>query len=142
MLGALIGGILLVLITALAILVLGADYTARNLYPIYVLAKKINIADFFQRIEAIVGGMWFITIFFKLTIAFYASVLGLAQTLELKDYQSLTLPLGMILVVLSIIASPNMVYFQTFVSTIWFPYTLTYGFFLPLLLLTVAAFRK
>ncbi|PLR79099.1 spore gernimation protein [Bacillus sp. V3-13] len=140
--GSLIGGIVIIIITALCILVLGADYTARNLYPSFVLARKIDIADFLQRVEAIVAGMWFITIFFKLTICFYASVLGLAQTFKLKEYRPLTLPLGMILVVLSIIVSPNMVYFQTLLSKIWFPYTLTFGFFLPLLLLVVAIFRK
>ncbi|PLR80694.1 spore gernimation protein [Bacillus canaveralius] len=140
--GSLIGGIVIIIITALCILVLGADYTARNLYPSFVLARKIDIANFLQRIEAIVAGMWFITIFFKLTICFYASVLGLAQTLNLKEYRPLTLPLGMILVVLSIIISPNMVYFQTLLAKTWFPFTLTYGFFLPLLLLVVAIFRK
>jgi spore germination protein KB len=140
--GTLTGGMFLIIISAMAILVIGADQTARNIYPSYVLAKKINIGDFLQRLEAIMAGIWFITIFFKLTICFYATALGLAQTLKLKEYRPLLLPLGMILLVLSLVASPNITYFHTFIAKIWTPYSLTYGLFLPLLLLGVGVFRK
>jgi spore germination protein KB len=140
--GAAIGGGVIILITILSIVALGADYTARNIYSSYALAKQINIANFFQRVEAIVAGMWFISIFFKLTICFYASVMGLAQILNLKEFRSLTLPLGMILLVLSIIISPNMTDFQTFLSKYSFPHALTYGVFFPLLIVIVDVFRK
>lgn len=140
--GTLIGGIILILITMLTIFVLGSDFAARQLYPSYVLARKINIADFLQRVEAIMAGIWFLTIFFKLTICFYASALGLAQTLKLRDYRILTFPLGMILVVLSLVASPHIVYFHTFIKEIWTPYSLTYGLFFPLILLGVTVIRK
>lgn len=140
--GTLIGGTVLILISAATILVIGPDLTARQIFPSYVLAKKINIGNFLQRVEAIMAGIWFITIFFKLSICFYASSLGLAQTLQLKDYRFLTLPLGMILLVLSLVSSPNFVYFKTFVAEIWTPYSLTYGLFLPLLMLGVTIFRE
>ncbi|GHI01095.1 GerAB/ArcD/ProY family transporter [Neobacillus kokaensis] len=140
--GALIGGGVLILISVYTILVLGADFTARNVYPSYALAKKINIADFFQRIEAIVAGMWFISIFYKLTICFYASTVGLAQILNLKEYRSLTLPLGMIMVVLSIIISPSMAEFMSYLPKYEFPFNLTFGLFFPLLFLVVAKIRK
>jgi spore germination protein KB len=141
--GTLIGGVVLILLTALAILVMGVDQTTRSLYPSYILAKKINIGNFLQRIEAIVTIMWFISIFFKLTICFYASTLSLAQIFKLKDYRMLVFPLGMILNVLSLVVSPNIVYNITSTFRVWgIPYGFTYGLFLPLLLLGVAAFRK
>lgn len=140
--GALLGGLVLIIITVYSILVLGPDFTARHFYPTYALAKQINIANFFQRVEAIVAGMWFISIYFKLTICFYASSLGLAQILNLKEYKPLTLPLGMILIVLSIIVSPNLIEFQTFLSKYSFPYDLTFGLFLPVLILIISIIRK
>jgi spore germination protein KB len=139
---SLVGGLVIIIITVYSILVLGADFTARNLFPSYALAKQINIANFFQRVEAIVAGMWFISIFFKLTICFYASAMGLAQLLNLKEFRPLTLPLGMIILVLSIIISPNMVEFQSFLSKYDFPFDLTFGLFLPLLILIVDVVRK
>jgi spore germination protein KB len=140
--GTLMGGIVLILLTALAILVEGADQTARNLYPSYILSQKINIGDFLQRIEAIVAIMWFISIFFKLTICFYVSTISLAQILKLKEYRMLVFPLGMILFVLSLIVSPNIVYISTLVLNIWTSYASTFGLFIPLLLLGIAAVRK
>jgi spore germination protein KB len=124
--GTLLGGVVIIIITALSIFVLGADFTARNSYPSYVLAKKINVGDFLERLEAIVAGIWFITIFFKLTICFYATALGLTQTLKLQDYRPLLLPLGVLLIVLSLVVSPNFTYFHTFIATIWTPYSLTF----------------
>ncbi|KQU13954.1 hypothetical protein ASG65_27715 [Bacillus sp. Leaf13] len=140
--GILIGGICLLIIIALTILVLGADSSARQTYPSYDVARKLNVGDFLQRIEAIMALMWIITIYFKTAFYFYASVIGLAQTLNMKDYRPLTLPLGMILISFSLIANPNIVYVGTFDKEIWPLYVSTYGLVLPLLLLAVNAIRK
>ncbi|WP_408009906.1 endospore germination permease [Pseudalkalibacillus sp. A8] len=140
--GTLMGGVVLTLLTALAILVMGADQTTRNLYPSYMLSQKINIGDFLQRIEAIVAIMWFISIFFKLTICFYVSTLSLAQILKLKEYRILVFPLGMILIVLSLVVSPNIVYIATDVINVWPSYASAFGLFIPLLLLGIAGVRK
>ncbi len=140
--GTTIGGIILIILTGLVTLVLGTDITSMDMYPTYEIAKKINLGDFLQRIEAIVAVMWFISIYFKLTICFYTSVLALGQTFKLKDYRSLTLPLGMILIVYSLVVSPNIVYNITVTPKVMVPHGLIVGFFLPLLLLGVASFRK
>jgi len=143
LMGTWMGGAVIIILTTLAILILGTDLTTRNLYPSYALAKKINIGDFIQRIEAIVAGMWFISIFFKLTICFYASTLSLAQILKLKEYRILVFPLGLILLALSLVISPNIVYTITVTPNAWaIPSGLTYGLFLPLLLLGVATVRR
>ncbi len=142
LMGTWMGGVVLIVLTALAILVMGADQTTRNLYPSYYLAQKINIGNFFQRIEAIVAIVWFISIFFKLTICFYVSTLSLAQILNLKEYRMLVLPLVMILIVLSLVSSPNIVYLVSVVLYVWPSYALTFGLFLPLLLLGIAAVRR
>lgn len=140
--GYLIGGILLIIISVLTILVMGPSSTASEIYPSYVLAKKINVANFFERIEAVVAGLWFITIFFKLTICFYASALCLAQTFKLKEFRFLIFPLGMILVVLSLVAYPNSAYFLSVIGSIWTPYSSIYGLFLPVILMVVSKIRK
>lgn len=140
-LGALIGGLVLIVITTLTILVLGADQTARHIYPSYALSRKINVGNFLQRVEAIMAILWFITIFFKIGLYFYATSLGLAQTLRLKEYRPFTIPLGMILIVLSLVVSPNIVYYNNAIIKYWPLYDMTMGFILPMLLLTVARFQ-
>ncbi|GAB7388182.1 endospore germination permease [Bacillaceae bacterium] len=142
LIGSFLGSLILFLVTLTALLVLGAELTARQVYPSYILARKVSIGGFVERIEALMAGIWIITIFIKLTLSFYASAIGLAQTFRLKEYKPLLLPLGMILTVLSLVVSPNIVYTQTVIRQIWPPYSLTFGFVLPLLLLTIGIRKK
>ncbi len=140
--GILFANFCLTLITSVAILVLGADITVLLAYPSYTLAQKISIGNFLERIEVMMAVIWFITLFVKITICYYATSCGIAYTMGLRDYRQLTLPLGMIMVVVALATMPNRPYFDTFVSEIWMPYSLTYGLFLPVLLLSVGALRK
>ncbi len=140
--GTFIAGSIMFIVTTFCILVLGHDITARNAFPSYALAKKISLGDFIERIEAIIAIIWVITMFYRIILLFYGSVIGISQVLKLKDYRSLTLPLGMILVVFSLIVYPNSTYAFEWDAKIWLPYVLTYSFFLPLLLLIVSYFRN
>ncbi len=139
--GAFIAGIIMFIVTTFCILVLGHDITARNAFPSYALAKKISLGNFIERIEVIIAVIWVITMFYKIILHFYGAVIGIAQILKLKDYRPLTLPLGMILVVFSLIIFPNSTYAIEWGSTTWLPYVSTYGFFLPLFLLIVSYLR-
>ncbi|SFM13420.1 spore germination protein KB [Gracilibacillus orientalis] len=139
--GVLVGGILLVVFTTLTILVLGYEQTSRYMYPGYLLAQKINIGEFITRVEIVIAGIWFITIFFRITIYLYFTCHGLAQALNLKDYRSTVYPLGIIMFVLSLTISPNITYINE-MSSIWPFYDFTIGLFLPALLVLVALIRK
>lgn len=142
MIGSLIGGIILFIIVLLSILVLGSDQTARQLYPSYLIAKKINIGNFIQRIEVIIAVMWFISLYLKMMLYLYGSIIAFAQLLKIKNYRPLTLPFGIIMIPATLVFHPDVVHLQTFDTKTWPPYGLTYGLFLPLLLLGVAFIRK
>ncbi|MGM0880395.1 MAG: GerAB/ArcD/ProY family transporter [Bacillota bacterium] len=139
--GNLLGGVFVIIITFLSISILGADFSERNMYPSYALAKKINIGDFIQRVEILMAGMWFMTIFFKTSFYSYSFLKGLAQICGLKDHRPLALPYGIILVVYSLVVYPNVVYMMDFDSKIWVPYALTTCLFLPLIILGVGTIR-
>lgn len=140
--GTLIGGTIMLVTTITCVLVMGTDISALQVYPTYLLAKQIHLGNYVERVESIIAVTWFITIFFKTVFYFAGAVLGLTQVLELKDYKAITLPLGMILIVLSFIIYPNVVYEGIWDTTTWIPYALTYGLIHPLLLLLVAKFKR
>ncbi|MGG3283895.1 GerAB/ArcD/ProY family transporter [Paenibacillus solani] len=140
--GSLIGGLVLFMIIALSILVLGPEVTARNQYPSYMLAKKINIGNFLQRIEAVMAVMWFITLFFRISLYIYAITIGLSQIFNIKNYQPLVLPIGWIMAMVSVFIYPNVPYETQFNEKTWGPYTITVGFLFPLLLLCLHFLRK
>lgn len=140
--GAALAGFWLTLATLVSVLGLSAIITELVLYPTYYVVKKINVADFIQRVEAGLAVLWFISIFFKIAICFYAAVLSLSHTLNLKSHRSLVMPLAMIIFVLSLIAFPNVTYFREFAAKIGPFYTGTIGLVLPLILLVGALIRK
>jgi len=140
--GAILGGIVLIITVTLTILVVGAEPVARNMYPSYDLAKRISIGEFFRRIEAILAIMWIITVYFKVTVYFYALNLGLGQVLKLKEDRMLLLPLGMIIFTISLVIAPNVAYYNNFAAKYWPYMELTFSVFLPLLLIAGNAVRK
>jgi spore germination protein KB len=136
------GGLFLFIVTVLSILVFGADLVARNNFPSYMLSRKISVGGFLERVEVMLAIIWFITIFFRLSIFQYVAAIGVAQILNLKEYRFLTIPMGMILIVLSLVAVPNTTYLMVFNQKTWPVYAATFGIFLPMLLLGLAVLRK
>lgn len=137
-----VGGSFVVIITILTVLILGPDHTARQVYPTYALAKKIQVGDFLQRIEALVAAMWVLGIYMKATLYLYSSITGLAQMLKLHNYRTLTFPMGMIAIVLSLTIYPNTTYMNYWDTYVFVPYALTLGLGIPLLLLVAVKVRK
>lgn len=140
--GTLLGGSIIFLTIAVSILVLGPDLTTRDIYPTYNIARRISVGGFFERVEAMIALMWMLTLFIEVTLYFYAFVLGLSQLLNLKEYRVLTLPTGMILVALAPLIAPNYTYYSAVFDNYWVYYIITFGLFLPLVLLGVGMFRR
>lgn len=142
LLGSFLGGIIICLVIVLSISVLGAPLSEISSFPSYLLAKKIDVGNFFQRVEAIMAIMWLFTIFFKLTMYFYGFVVGLAQVFSITNYRPLLLPCGLIWVTYSLIVYPNTAYMGVYDTEAFLPYSITIGVILPLLLLIVDAIRR
>lgn len=140
--GYLIGGMVISILTFLCIAVLGAYSTASEIHPSYELAKRINIGNFIQRIEALMAGLWIIALYFKATIYFYASVVGIAQIFNKKDYKPFTIPLGIIVLLLSLVIYPSVMYQNQWNGKVGIYISYSIGLLLPLLLLIVATLRK
>ncbi|MFJ7729242.1 endospore germination permease [Neobacillus sp. NPDC097160] len=135
-------GVVLIIIMLLCILVLGPGLTAENIYPSFSLAKKVNIANFFERVEVIIGGLWFITITFKLIITFYATLLGTSQLLRFKSYEFMTVPVAIFLIVTVLTSYTNIVFVMDFLDRVWPSYAYTFLIILPLLTLIMAWIGK
>lgn len=135
------GGMLIFIFVLLSILVLGPSIAGRLNYPIYLLAQKVNIGNFIQRIEVLAGGTIFMSMFIKTTICFYSTSLGFAQIFQLKEFRMLTFPFGIIVLILSNLMSPNIIFFKTFLSDTWTPYAIFFGAIFPLLLLGIDSIK-
>ncbi|SCW41218.1 spore germination protein KB [Paenibacillus tianmuensis] len=140
--GLAVGTMMLTVFSTVSILVMGSDMTALLAYPSYVLAQKVAVGKLLERIEAIMAFIWFISVFVKISVCYYAASYGIAQIVKLPKYRPVTLPLAMISVVLALVFVPNRPYFDHFATKFWTPYMLTFGLFLPLLMLGAAWMRR
>ncbi|MFZ7942964.1 GerAB/ArcD/ProY family transporter [Neobacillus sp. 19] len=141
LLGTMIGGSVLTIVTLASILCFGAYFAENQQFVTYVLALNINIGGFWQRIEALMAFIWFTTLYIKITLYFYGSVLCMGQMLKLKEYKSLTFPLGFITLILSLFINKNIVE-SDMQAEWWTAFSLPFGLFIPLLLLIVGKVRK
>jgi len=139
--GMLLGNITFILIISFSIAVLGAEIVPLFNYPSYTLVQKISLGRFLERFEAVMALMWFITLFMKATICFYATVKGLKHTCRLKDHRPLTIPLGIILIIYADVSNPNRLYYDAY-EAVWVPYMITLGLVLPAFFLCMAVVRK
>ncbi|QCJ41325.1 spore gernimation protein [Bacillus sp. S3] len=141
LLGTVLGGSALTIVTLVSILCFGTIFAKNQQFVTYVLALNINIASFWQRIEAIMAFIWFTTMYIKITVYFYGSVLCMGQIFKVKEYKSLTFPLGFITLVLSLFINKNIVESDQQAEW-WTAFSLPFGLFIPLLLIIVGKVRK
>lgn len=141
-LGGVLGGIVLFFSILSSLLVLGEAATSISIYPTYNMARLINIGEFLTRVEAFISLSFFIIVFVKIIITFYASILAISQVFNLSDYRPLTVPYLVIVLALSVILNENIVEVITFASTTWTPYAMVFGFVIPLFLLLLTYIKN
>lgn len=112
------------------------------IYPVLNASRIINVSEFIDRLEPIIMVIWVTGGFVKVTFFYYIIVLGSAQWLRLKSYRPLTLPLGVILVSLSILVGDNILEILHFLSGPFPFFALSFELLIPLLLLAIALVRK
>lgn len=137
-----IGSVGLNLILFLSLTVLGVYFSEHNFYAAYTLAQKINIANFLQRLEALMATAWIITTYFKTALYFYAFVLGTAQIFKLKSHRPLIFPVAFLIYGLSQLISKDIIFYVKEIPPYWVDWNLTYSLALPLVILVVYKVRQ
>lgn len=132
-----------VIITLPVLMVLGLQEAKTATFPFFSAIRLINLGDFIERIEAFHMAIWILGIFLKVSLYYYLTVLGLGQLFNLKDYKPVILPLGTIIIPLTILISPSLVELQEFTTyKIFAWYSSFHILLLPSLLLLIAIIRK
>ena len=112
-------------------------------YPVLNAGRLINIANFLQRPDPIIMAIWVAGGLMKIAVFYFVIVYGLAQWLGLKDYRPLVLPIGVILIALSIIIANSTIELSFFLAYIWPFYSLLlFQFAIPVILLMIAFAKK
>lgn len=124
------------------LLVLGDNFTFTLYFPTYITISLIDIADFLQRIEVAMGAIMFMGVFIKISVYLYVFSLGLSKLLRMADYRKFAAPAGMLMVVLSQFAYPNMLVNIAFATNIYPYYALIMNVTIPLVIWLAAEWRR
>ncbi|MFP3125808.1 spore germination protein [Ectobacillus funiculus] len=101
------GGLALSWTASLNIVVLDVEKVERSVFPLLSTIRVVNLMEFLQRLDVIVVYTLLITVFFKASIFFYSAVIGIVDLFKLKNHQQIVLPVGIILIFLSIVIASN-----------------------------------
>ncbi|WP_175631846.1 GerAB/ArcD/ProY family transporter [Virgibacillus siamensis] len=138
--------VLLVMLTLTVVnfisLALFGNLTSTFTYPFMNAVRYISIAEFLQHLESIVMAIWVAGTFVKVSVFYYAIVLGTAQWLGLSDYRPIVFPIGFLLVIMNIWSAENLQELTHFISTSWTIYSFFVQLLVPVLLLIVACIWK
>jgi spore germination protein KB len=105
-------------------------------------ARYISVADFIEHVESILAAIWIMGLFVKVTVFYYAVVIGMSQWLNLSDHRAVVLPVGFLIVLMSMWAAPDLQKMFDFIVTTYPFYKITVQTLIPTVLLLIALLRK
>ncbi|MFB9760568.1 GerAB/ArcD/ProY family transporter [Ectobacillus funiculus] len=137
------GGLALSWTASLNIVVLDVEKVERSVFPLLSTIRVVNLMEFLQRLDVIVVYTLLITVFFKASIFFYSAVIGIVDLFKLKNHQQIVLPVGIILIFLSIVIASDFAEHleEGFVITGYYLH-IPFLMIIPLLMLLVAIIRN
>ena len=139
--GFLLGGITLLLVVFRDIAVLSKTIEI-FLLPSYETLRLISIHSTISRVEALFAISLIILMFFKISILYYISVLGIAHIFKMKSYKTLVLSVGVIIMIYSYTVYPSIIaHMESGSRTAPFGWIVVEAI-LPLITLIVAKIRK
>ncbi|MGN8768198.1 GerAB/ArcD/ProY family transporter [Paenibacillus barengoltzii] len=139
---SLLAVILTLVVTNLVTLLLLGNITGNYTYPFLIVARYINLSDFFTHLEALFMAIWVLGAFVKICVFFYTIALGTAQMMNLRDYQPIVFPVGFLLLLMSVWIAPNFQVLTHALSTSVVFSTLTVLVGIPAVLLCLAWISK
>lgn len=140
--GVLIGGISLAGISLAEILVLGPDLYNATLFPNHSVATKIRIGDFVERLEILVLIVALTGGFVKISVCLLAASNGVAKIFGLKDYRTIVLPLGLLMVNFSYFVYDSSMEQVAWAAKIWPYYAFLFQAILPIIIIVVVEIKR
>ncbi|MED1472728.1 endospore germination permease [Bacillus salipaludis] len=124
----------------ISIFLFGGSVSSYN-YPVFTAFRYIGVGGFFEHLESLVISNWVMGVFVKISVFYYALVLGTAQWLHLSDYRHLVFPIGFLIMIFTFWTSPNVQELgKYFVTTAPF-YLSSLMTYIPMILLFIMIIR-
>jgi len=130
----LIGGGSLLLVTFRSIVTLGEANISILYFASFASVRLINIGDFLERIEISVVIIFMLSGFTKISMCLLASSVGVAKVLKFPQCRQIVAPIGLLMLMLSIIVYNNTAEMFEFAEKFFLYYAFPYEVFFPVII--------
>lgn len=120
--------------------IFGAERSVGLNFPTFQILRDMKVGEL-QRLDLLGIFLWSMGSFSKISVFLYVTALGLAQWFRLSDYRVLTIPLGALMIIVSLLNSESLIEIFSFLKNTYPYYSLFVGAILPMVLLIAAKFR-
>jgi spore germination protein KB len=138
--GVLLSGAIIIITTARNILILG-NMLDSFYFPSYEAVSRINIGDFVQRIEVTDSIVFLYGVFVKSAICLLAACKGIGRLFNLKDYRSVVIQLGLLMIFFSWIIYDNIMEMRYWAFKVYPYYSFPMQVILPVIIWIMAEIK-
>lgn len=138
--GVLISGTIITFITARNITIL-SNMLGSFYFPSYEAVSMISIGSFIQRIEITVSAVFTFGIFLKASICLLAVCKGIGKMFNLKDYRSIVIQTGLLMIYFSYIIYDNSILMKYWAFRVYAYYAFPFQVILPIITWILAEFK-
>ena len=137
------GAIILTLVLSnwVTLLLLG-ELTGIYSFPFLILARYIDLAEFFTHLEALFMAIWVLGAFVKVCLFFYITVVEAAVWMGLRDYRPIVIPFALLLTLFGIWIAANYQELTHVISTSVIPLSITMFIVVPAIIYAIGRARR
>lgn len=117
------------------ITIFGAKVAASLVYPTFSQIEYIRIANFFENLQVIAVMLWLFGSLGRISLFYYAVSLSVSQSLGLTDYRKSAVPVGVVILTLSLVFFPNSETVREFLVNSYVYISISFGMIFPAVLL-------
>ncbi|GMQ62721.1 GerAB/ArcD/ProY family transporter [Vallitalea maricola] len=133
--------IMIILVNISIVATFGEEVELMN-YPVLSYARYISAIGFIERLDSIILFLWIGGVFIKIVILHYCSVIAVSQLFEIKDYRILSVPVGVIFIILSNILWGSLTELKEIIKLINVPYNTMVQAGIPTILIVIEKIKR
>lgn len=95
------------MLAALSVAVMAGELAVKAAFPLFEVARQVEVGEFLQRVDALVVGAWGLGLIMSASLLFHAGSVGLTQLAGLHEHSVLVNPMMVLLAVLALRVAEN-----------------------------------
>ncbi|AEY68026.1 endospore germination permease [Clostridium sp. BNL1100] len=139
--GTFIASFMIIIVTMRNIAVLG-NLAGSFYFPSYEAVSRIRVGDFLQGVEVTVSFVFIIGIFVKTSVCLLGACKGISQMFNLKDYKSIVIQIGLLMIYFSYFVYHNIIEMNYWVLKVYPYYAFPMQVIIPVITWIIAEIKQ